>query len=371
MIDPRMKALAHTLVNYSCKVNPKDRVLIEATAIPPEAVSALVREVYAAGGAPFVWMRDRRVLREVLTGADEELLAVWAENDAALMDRMQCYIGFRGGDNSTEYADVPGDRMTQYMRVYGERVHNKIRLSKTRWVVLRYPSAGMAQQAGMSTEAFEDYFFDVCCLDYGKMSRAMDPLKALMERTDRVRLTAKGTDIRFSIKGLPAIKCDGAVNIPDGEIFSAPVKDSVNGRITFNTPALYNGFTYENISFLFKDGKIVEATSNDTQMTNKVLDTDPGARYVGEFSIGVNPYITKAMKDTLFDEKITGSIHFTPGSAYDECFNGNKSAIHWDLVLIQTPEYGGGEIWFDDVLIRQDGKFVLPELLGLNPENLK
>jgi aminopeptidase len=229
----------------------------------------------------------------------------------------------------------------------------------------------MALQGSMSTTAFEDFFFDVCCLDYAKMSRAMDPLKELMERTDRVRLVARDTDISFSIKGLPAIKCDGQLNIPDGEIFSAPVKNSVNGRITFNTPALYNGFVYENISFLFKDGKIVEATSNATDMTNEVLDTDEGARYVGEFSLGVNPFITRAMKDTLFDEKITGSIHFTPGNAYDECNNGNKSAIHWDLVLIMTPEYGGGEIWFDGVLIRKDGRFTLPELQALNPENLK
>jgi len=311
------------------------------------------------------------VLREMLISAGEAQLTAWAENDAALMDRMQCYIGFRGGDNSTEFADVPSEKMTQYMRVYSERVHNKIRLPKTRWVVLRYPSEGMAQQANMSTAGFEDFYFDVCCLDYARMSVAMDPLVALMERTDRVRLIASGTDLRFSIKGLPAIKCAGELNIPDGEVFSAPVRDSVNGRITFNTPALHDGFVYENISFRFENGKIVEATSNDTKRTNGVLDTDPGARYVGEFSIGINPYIIRAMKDTLFDEKITGSIHFTPGNAYDECFNGNKSALHWDLVLIQTPEFGGGEIWFDDVLIRKDGRFVIPELLALNPENLK
>jgi aminopeptidase len=366
-----MHTLAHNLIRYSCKVKPGDRVLIEATKIPPEAVGELVKEVYAAGGSPFVWIRDRRVLRDLLRGADEKMLREWAENDAALMNGMQCYIGFRGGDNSMEYADVPGEKMKLYTRVYAERVHNKIRVPKTRWVVLRYPSEGMALQAGMSTSAFEDFFFDVCCLDYAKMSRAMDPLKALMERTDRVRLTARDTDISFSIKGLPAIKCDGEVNIPDGEIFTAPVKNSVNGRITYNTPSLYNGFVYESISFLFKDGRIVEATANDTKLINEVLDTDEGARYVGEFSMGVNPYITKAMKDTLFDEKIAGSIHFTPGNAYDECDNGNRSAVHWDLVLIQTPEYGGGEIWFDDALIRKDGVFVPKELQALNPENLK
>lgn len=371
MIDQRMKKLAHNLVNYSCKVKPGDNVLIEATDIQKETVCQLVKEVYAAGGNPTVWLRDRRVMRDLISQANEAHLTLLADSDSALMAKMQCYIGIRGGNNSTEFSDVPQDKMKQYMRVYSDRVHGKIRVPQTRWVVLRNPDEGMAQQASMSTESFENYFYDVCCLDYAKMSAAMDPLAALMMRTDRVRLTAKNTDISFSIKGLPAIKCDGALNIPDGEIFSAPVRGSVNGRITYNTPALYNGFVFENISFLFKDGKIIEATCNDNVQINDILDTDEGARYVGEFAIGVNPYITKAMKDTLFDEKITGSIHFTPGRAYDDCFNGNVSAIHWDLVLLQTADVGGGEIWFDDVLIRKDGLFVLPELLALNPENLK
>ena len=371
MIDQRMKKLTSNLVNYSCKVKPGDNVLIEATDIQKDTVCLLVKEVYAAGGLPHVWLRDRRVMRDLIIGSTKEQLELLAGNDAAFMGKMQCYIGMRGGNNSAEFADVPQDKLKQYMRIYSDRVHGNIRVPDTRWVVLRNPDEGMALQANMSTEAFEQFFFDVCCLDYGKMDRAMQPLKELMERTDRVRLTAQDTDITFSIKGLPAIKCAGEVNIPDGEIFTAPVRGSINGRITYNTPALYNGYTYEKISFLFKDGKIVEATGNNTKQINEILDTDEGARYVGEFAIGVNPYITQAMKDTLFDEKITGSIHFTPGRAYDECDNGNKSAIHWDLVLLQTPDVGGGKIWFDGVLIRKDGIFVVPELEALNPENLK
>jgi aminopeptidase len=229
----------------------------------------------------------------------------------------------------------------------------------------------MAQAAGTSTEAFEDFYFDVCTLDYSKMSKAMDSLVALMEKTDKVRLTAKDTDLSFSIKGIPAIKCDGQLNIPDGEVYTAPVKTSVNGYLTYNAPAVYNGYTYENIRLEFKDGKIVKATANDTERINKIFDTDEGARYVGEFAIGVNPFILKPMKDTLFDEKIAGSIHFTPGTCYDNAENGNKSSVHWDLVLIQRPEYGGGEIYFDDILIRKDGIFVIDELKCLNPENLK
>ena len=160
------------------------------------------------------------------------------------------------------------------------------------------------------------------------------------------------------------------MNIPDGEVYTAPVKNSVNGFITYNTPSIQSGVTYENIRLEFVKGKIVNATANDTEKLNKVLDTDEGARYIGEFAIGVNPYITTPMKDTLFDEKIKGSFHFTPGNSYDDAFNSNHSAIHWDLVCIQTPEYGGGEIWFDDCLIRKDGFFVISELEGLNPQNL-
>ena len=237
--------------------------------------------------------------------------------------------------------------------------------------MLRYPNAAMAQLSGTSVEAFEDFYFEVCTLDYSRMNEAMKPLIEYMNRTDKVRMTGPGTDLTFSIKGIPAIPCAGNMNIPDGEVYTAPVRDSVNGKITYNTPSLYNGFTYENVCLEFKDGRIINATANDTARINEVFDTDEGARYIGEFAIGVNPYILEPMKDILFDEKISGSIHFTPGNCYQEAPNGNASAIHWDLVWIQRPEYGGGEIYFDDVLVRKDGRFVVPELLCLNPENLK
>ena len=257
------------------------------------------------------------------------------------------------------------------MQRYSKPVHSEIRVPKTRWVVLRYPTPSMAQLAETSLEAFEDHYFNVCTLDYGKMSLAMDALVRRMEATDRVRIVGPGTDLSFSIKGMPAIKCDGKLNIPDGEVFSAPVRDSVNGVIQYNTPSLYQGNVFERTRLTFENGKIVAAESSDSVRSNQIFDTDEGARYVGEFAIGVNPYITKAIKDTLFDEKIAGSFHFTPGSCYDECPNGNKSAIHWDLVCIQTPEHGGGEMYFDDELIRRDGLFVTDDLKGLNPENLK
>ncbi len=284
---------------------------------------------------------------------------------------MDAFIGVRGDDNSAELSDVPEDKLDMYSKLYSSPVHHDIRVPKTKWVVLRYPTPSMAQSAHQSLESFENFYFNVCNMDYKKMSDAMDKLVDLMNETDKVHIKGEGTDLTFSIKGIPAVKCDGICNIPDGEVYTAPVKDSINGTLSYNTPSEYNSFTFDNVCLKFKDGKIIEATANDNERINKIFDTDEGARYIGEFAIGVNPYITKPMNNILFDEKIMGSFHFTPGNCYEDANNKNKSAIHWDLVCIQTPEYGGGEIYFDDVLIRKDGLFVLEELKCLNPDNLK
>lgn len=370
-MDERIKKLAYNLVNYSCRVQKGEKVLISCNGVHPlPLVKQLIKEIYVAGGLAFVDFTTNSLDRELLLGATEEQLKILAENEAAKMRQMDCYIGVRGEDNLAEMSDVPEDKLALYDKLYMNPVHHEIRVPHTKWVVLRYPAPSMAQSAHQSLEAFEDYYFNVCNLDYSKMSKAMDSLVELMNKTDKVRLTAKNTDITFSIKDIPAIKCDGACNIPDGEVYTAPVRDSVNGTITYNTPSEYNSFTFENVSLTFENGKIVKCTANNNEKVEAVFNIDEGARYVGEFAIGVNPYITKPMNNILFDEKIMGSIHFTPGNCYDDAYNGNKSAIHWDLVLIQTPEYGGGEIYFDDVLIRKDGRFVLPELEVLNPENL-
>jgi len=240
------------------------------------------------------------------------------------------------------------------------------RVKKTKWVVLRWPTPSMAQLAGMSTEAFEDFYFDVCTLDYRKLQPGMKALQHLMEKTDCVHVQGPDTDLRFSIKGIPAIICGGDRNIPDGEVFSCPVKDSVEGHVTFNAPSIYQGTAFDGIRLEFKSGKIVTATSNETQKLNKILDSDPGARYVGEFSLGFNPRVFHPMRDILFDEKIAGSFHFTPGQAYEEADNGNRSQVHWDMVSIQRPDYGGGEIYFDGKLVRKDGKFLPNQLRSLN-----
>ena len=369
-MNPNDQKLSALIVNYSTHVQPGEKVLIEyegEVCIP--FVKQLVADVYKAGGKPFVNIRDSRIIAALCMGCDEEQLKYQTNYLLYQYREMDVYIGIRAFDNVSEMADVPAEKMNLYSRENGPSRHHLV--DKCKWVVLKYPNAAMAQLASMSTDAFEQFYYDVCTVDYAKMSKAMDPLVDLMNKTKKVRIVAPGTDLTFSIDGMPAIKCAGINNIPDGEVFTAPVKDSINGVISYNTPSQEQGFTYDNIRFEIKDGKIVDATANDTARINQLLDTDEGARYFGEFAIGVHPYVLNPMKDTLFDEKIAGSFHLTPGRAYDECDNGNESAVHWDLVQIQRPEYGGGEMYFDDVLVRKDGLFVLPELEALNPENLK
>ena len=369
-MDLRVKQLADVLVNYSCNVQKNEKVLInyEGECCKP-LVKQLIKNIYARGGMPYVERRDSSVTREILLGATEEQMDFLNEYQLMQMKGMDCYIAIRAGSNTSELSDVPSDKLNMYYRKTQPVLD--YRVNETKWVVLRYPNESMAQLAGTSLESFEDFYFEVCTLDYAKMSKAMDSLVELMNRTDRVHIKGPGTDLTFSIKDIPAIKCAGEMNIPDGEVYTAPVRESMNGVISYNTPSEEQGFTYENIRFEIKDGKIIKAAANDNERINQLLDTDEGARYFGEFAIGVNPYILNPMKDTLFDEKIAGSFHLTPGMAYEDAPNGNDSAVHWDLVMIQRPEYGGGEIYFDDVLIRKDGLFTLPELMCLNPENLK
>ncbi|RTE05790.1 aminopeptidase [Paenibacillus whitsoniae] len=371
MRDPRLQTFARNIIRYSVSLQPGENILIEMIGVKdPELAKCLIEEVYAVGGNPFIELRDPMITRSLQMGGNEKQLTTWSNFELERMKQMDAYVAVRSGDNITESSDVPDEQMKMFLKHYQRPIFDE-RINNTKWVVMRYPNPSMAQLAGKSTEAFEDFYFNVCNLDYSKMAKAMEALVDLMNRTDRVRLVAKGTDLSFSIKGIGAVPCSGLRNLPDGEVYTAPVKDSVNGVISYNTPTIYAGTSFENIVLTFENGRIIEATSNDTKKLNEILDTDEGARYIGEFAIGVNPYIQHPMKDILFDEKIDGSIHFTPGQAYEEADNTNRSSVHWDMVLIQRPEYGGGEIYFDNVLIRKDGRFVIPELEQLNPENLK
>ncbi len=373
MSDARMEKLAKLLVGYSVAVQPGEKVVIDTADVPPEMACLLVREVAARGGIPFVETpAPARVRRAQLLNGSEEMFRTLGRRDLAFVQEMNASIAIRGSQNISELSDVPEATM-KLAAEHWFRPAGDWRVNKTKWCVLRWPTPSMAQLAGMSTEAFEEFFFDVCTLDYARLAQAEEALVRRMQAADRVRVTGPAdTDISFSVKGIPAVPCCGRRNIPDGEVYTAPVRGSVNGVIRYNVPTTYNGRTFNDVRLVFRDGRIVEASAaSGTEALNAILDTDAGSREIGEFALGVNPRITRPMNDILFDEKIAGSLHFTPGQAYAKADNGNRSKIHWDMVMIQTPEYGGGGIWFDGELIRKDGLFVPDYLQGLNPENLR
>jgi aminopeptidase len=368
MIDRRLTKLAEVLIGFSTSLQKGEKVLIDAIDVPAEIVVALIRSARARGAFPFVNLQTNVIARELLREAEEEQYDTLSKFELARMSAMDAYIALRGSHNVTEFADVRAEKMrlaTHLMKPVLDQ-----RINKTKWVVLRWPTPAMAQLAGMSTEAFEDFYFEVCTLDYAKLQPGMNALRKRMERTDEVHIKGPNTDLRFSIKDIPAIICGGNHNIPDGEVFSSPVRDSVEGVIQFNTPSIYQGTAFDSIRLKLKNGKIVDASANNAARLNAILDSDEGARYIGEFAIAFNPHIKAPMRDTLFDEKIAGSFHFTPGQAYERADNGNRSQVHWDLVCIQRPEYGGGEIYFDGQLVRKDGLFVPEQLKTLNPEYL-
>ena len=367
MHDARFDKLAELLVKYSTRLKRNENVLIEAFDVPDEMTIALVRVARKAGAIPFVQVQRARISREIALKATEKQLDLAAAYELARMKKMDAYIALRGSHNITELSDVTPDQMKLVAKKM--RPVQDYRVQKTKWVVLRWPTPAMAQLAGMSTEAFENFYFKVCTLDYRRLQPGMKALKALMQKTDRVEIKGPGTDLHFSIKGIAAVICGGDRNIPDGEVFSCPVKDSVQGHVTFNAPTIYQGIGFDNIRLDFRDGKIIKATSNQTEKLNRILDSDAGARFIGEFSLGFNPYVLHPMRDILFDEKIAGSFHFTPGQAYEEADNGNRSQVHWDMVNIQRRDYGGGEIYFDGKLIRRDGEFLPKQLRSLNRTN--
>lgn len=372
MLDPRVESLAELVADHSVRLGPEDTVLFHAFDIPPEVVAEFVSVARSRGSKVLVRLESEIVRRALLEGMTETNAKVIASNELEEMKSATAYVALRGSHNVSELAGLPAEIQAMWQRVYATPVVFGQRVPHTKWVAMRWPTASMAQQASLPTREFEDFYFRVCTLDYAKMGRAVEPLVELVNRTDRVRLVGPGTDLAFSIKDVGAVPCFGKRNIPDGECFSCPVQGTAQGVVQYNTENLYQGVVFSNIRFVVKGGRIVEASAGaQTERLNQILDTDEGARVFGEWSLGFNPHVLHPMKDTLFDEKIAGSFHLTPGNAYPPPGgNGNQSAIHWDIVCIQRPEYGGGEVWFDEVLIRKDGLFVLPELEGLNPEKL-
>jgi aminopeptidase len=371
MPDARWDALAEILIDHSTRLKRGDRLLIECFDLEDSTLPRLLVQKAARRGAQaLVEIKDTRILRELIRNASEGQMRVLGECELYRMERMDAYIALRGARNINEMADVPAEKLGLYNTHYLKPVHFERRIKSTRWCVLRLPNASMAQQAGMSTDAFESFYFDVCNLDYSRLARSLQPLVERMDAAREVRITGPETDLRFSIEGIPVVPCAGEMNIPDGEVFTAPVRDSVEGHVLFNAPTVYQGTSFDGVRLVFERGRIVQVdcASGDVNRLRRIFEVDEGATYIGEWSIGCNPMILHPMRDILFDEKIAGSFHLTPGNAYDEADNGNRSKIHWDLVQIQRDDYGGGTISFDGEPIRVDGRFLPPELQVLDPQ---
>lgn len=359
-----LEKLSNTIVNYSLKLKKNEKVLITSYEECLDLILSLIDEINKVEAIPFIRIKNDILNAKLLEVTNDKRIEILKKLKQQEVENYDAFINIRYTTNDYEQLNVKGETLKKIGDATLES--NQIRINQRKWVLLNYPSRLDAYKAGIDSLSYKKFAFEVMNLDYEEMNERIKPLKELMEKTDKVRIISPGTDITFSIKGMPIIPCVGTANIPDGEIYTAPIKDSVNGIITYNVKSPYNGTIFENVSFKFKDGKIIEASSNHNEKLEEILNTDNGSRYIGEFSLGLNPKIKDPMGDILFDEKIIGSIHFTPGAAYEDAFNGNQSSVHWDLVLIQRKEYGGGEIYFDHTLIRKDGLFVLPELAHLN-----
>lgn len=373
-MDPRYEILSRLVINHSVRLQSGENILLETTDIPSVMIECLIEAAARVGGHPVSILRDSRVSRAIQLRATREQMKLIGEWELSLMERVQAYISFRAFHNINELGDVSAEQRKFFDEYISKKVHLECRIPKTKWCVLRWPTSAMAQLFEMSTSAFEDFYFRACLVDYARMEKPAEKLRQRMLTANRVRIVGPDeTDLRFSIKDIGAVACYGRRNVPDGEVFSAPIKDSVEGVIVFNTPTTErSGKKFSNIRLVFRNGNIVVAsceTGSQKDLTD-ILNKDEGSRRLGEFALAFNPVILKPMGETLFDEKVAGSLHLAIGSAYKEAWNDNESVVHWDSVLVQRPEYGGGEVWFDNELIRKDGIFVPEYLRDLNTDRL-
>jgi aminopeptidase len=365
MYTPEDKQLAKQLLNHSTELKEGENVMLQLVGLNGIGlIRALTNEVRKKGAHPFIKIEDGETNRIVLEKGDEEFWANQANVDQLpLMKQMDAFIGIRAAENIYENSDVPKEANRAYSQKFLNPVHFEERVNNTRWAVLRYPSAAFAMNAKMPTEKFREFYYAACLFDYNKLEQAMKPLEDLLRKTDRIELKGEGTDISFSVKGQNWIPCFGKRNIPDGELFSSPILDSVNGHITY-APSVYQGKPFEFVKLEVENGVVTDFDSSNNSALEEILETDEGARRFGEFSFGLNPIISEPMYDILFDEKIYGSNHLTLGNDYEIAPNGNESNIHWDLVCI------GADVYLDGELTRKGREFVKDELKGLNPDSL-
>ncbi len=364
-VQDGMKRLARTVIAHSLQLEKGQKVLIDVTGQADALTEALLDAAREAGAEAYVQQLPIRHLKKLIANASHEQLHRLADNSLEQMRGMDAYVGIRSEDNVYELQDWPAASYEQYVRVYAQPKQAAM-AGLLKWVLLRNPTSALAQLARMSDAAYWDIYERACNLDYLAWKSHVQPIAELLERTEHVRIVGPGrTDLQFSVQGLPAFVCDGRYNLPDGEIFTAPVIDSVKGNIQFNVPTAYLGHVYDEVYMEFERGRVTTIGGPQQGQLQQLLAQDEGACRVGEFGIGLNPYITRPMHNLLFDEKMQGSVHLALGQAYPMADNGNRSSLHVDFVLCQTEAFGGGELYLDGTLVRSGGRFVLPELRGI------
>lgn len=364
--------LAQLLTHHASELVAGDTVIVEAIDFDDDFLAYLVDYLLLHKIRPIVNIKKQSVMTALAARSSVEDFQRMAEAELSQMKQAKAFIGLRHVHDEAAMTKVSASQRALLLKHFLQPVHYEYRNRNLRWLYLRWPSVLMARHAEMGLADFTDYYFESMLIDYDKMGRAMDHLADFLSNTEQIRIThPNGTDLSFQIKDMPSYSSIGKHNLPDGELFLAPLRESMEGDIHFNIDSVYYGHLFQEVKLSFKAGQVISATSKDnTPALNDILDTDEGARYCGEFAFGLHPGISNPIRDILFDEKMHGSIHLALGNAYPVSDNGNRSAIHWDLILNQCKNYGGGEVWADGVLMRKNGIFVAESLLALNQENI-
>jgi len=371
-LSEQLESVFNIIINHSCKIKPGEKILIEAIDVIPKYLEILLKGIINIGAFPILNMKEKWQMDLLALNASEDLFNTLADIEIYQMQQVSKMIGLRTYRGSKDHLNIGENSKNIILKHFIHPVHYDYRNNHLKWIYFRIPSSDWAKNSEMEEKDFYNYYFRSVLLDYQRMGSFFLPLKTLLERTDRVCIKSYGTDLTFSIKGQGVVIDNGIINLPDGEVHTAPVLDSINGSVRFNIDSTYYGDRFRNVALTFQDGQVIKAMSDsNNDKLHQILNMDEGARYAGEFAIGLNPFIDKPLNDILFDEKIYGSFHLALGNSYKEGGNGNRSCIHWDLILDQKIGSGGGELYFDNQLIRKDGMFVHRDLEHLNPENLK
>ncbi|MCK6562202.1 aminopeptidase [candidate division KSB1 bacterium] len=375
MSDSRLEKLAELLVNYSVSVRPGDRVVIQGGTPAEPLLLAVYAEVVKAGGHPLLLPELPEANELFYRHASEAQLQHVSAVEKLIRETFEVMIQIDAAPNTRALNQIDPERMARRAQARAGLSHTLMQRTargELRWVYTLFPTHGYAQDADMSLREFEDFYYQACMPDphdpvgyWRRVAAEQDKIVAWLQGKQTVHVKAPETDLRLSIAGRPFINCAGTFNVPDGEVFTAPVEDSVAGHVCFSYPAIYRDKEVAGVRLWFEAGRVVRATAEKNEdLLRATLDTDAGARRVGEFAIATNAGITRFTRQILFDEKIGGSFHLALGASYPESGGVNESAIHWDMICDLR---SGGEIWVDDELFYRNGKFLnLDKNLTLN-----